>query len=61
MGKINNPNFKGVEFDPLLSESGKGNGFPKIITGVRRCGKSYLLKEIFKKHLLGEGLSEDNI
>ena len=41
--------------------SSKGNGFPKIITGVRRCGKSYLLKEIFKKHLLGEGVSEDNI
>ena len=39
----------------------KGNGFPKIITGVRRCGKSYLLKEIFKKHLLGEGVAEDNI
>ena len=28
--------------------SSKGNGFPKIIAGVRRCGKSYLLKEIFK-------------
>ena len=52
-----------IERNVYLSEliSSKGNGFPKIITGVRRCGKSYLLKEIFKKHLLGEGVSEDNI
>ncbi len=52
-----------IERNVYLSKliSSKGNGFPKIITGVRRCGKSYLLKEIFKKHLLGEGVSEDNI
>ena len=35
-----------------------GNGFPKVITGIRRCGKSYLLKEIFKKHLLESGVDE---
>ena len=52
-----------IERNVYLSKliSSKGNGFPKIITGVRRCGKSYLLKEIFKKHLLGEGVSDDNI
>ena len=52
-----------IERNVYLSKliSSKGNGFPKIITGVRRCGKSYLIKEIFKKHLLGEGVSEDNI
>ena len=52
-----------IERNVYLSKliSSKGNGFPKIITGVRRCGKSYLLKEIFKKHLLGEGVAEDNI
>ena len=51
-----------IERNVYLSKliSSKGNGFPKIITGVRRCEKSYLLKEIFKKHLLGEGVSEDN-
>ena len=39
----------------------KNNGFPKIITGVRRCGKSYLLKEIYKDYLLKIGVKEDQI
>ena len=39
----------------------KDNGFPKVITGVRRCGKSYLLKEIYKKYLLDNGVNENNI
>ena len=29
------------------------NGFPKVITGIRRCGKSYLLEEIYKKQGVG--------
>ena len=33
----------------------------KVITGVRRCGKSYLLSELFRKHLLAEGVKEDHI
>ncbi|OQC16686.1 MAG: hypothetical protein BWX72_00529 [Firmicutes bacterium ADurb.Bin080] len=41
--------------------SAKENGFPKIITGVRRCGKSYLLKEIYIKYLLEKGIQEKNI
>ena len=32
------------------------NGLIKIITGIRRCGKSYLLNVIFKNYLLGEGI-----
>lgn len=40
---------------------GKGDGFIKVITGIRRCGKSYLLDTLFKNHLLGSGVSEDHI
>ena len=29
----------------------KENGFPKVITGIRRYGKSYLFEEIYKKYL----------
>ena len=32
----------------------KNNGFPKVITGIRRCGKSYLLKTIYVHYLLDE-------
>ena len=39
----------------------KHNGLIKVITGMRRCGKSYLLFTLFKKHLLESGVSEDHI
>ena len=39
----------------------KENGMIKIITGIRRCGKSYLLFNIFKKYLLESGVKEDHI
>ncbi len=39
----------------------KHNGMIKIITGVRRCGKSYLLFELFLNHLLEQGVQEDYI
>ena len=39
----------------------KWNGQIKIITGVRRCGKSYLLNTIFRNHLLDEGVLSDHI
>lgn len=41
--------------------SKRGNGQVKVVTGVRRCGKSYLMGEIFKGQLLSEGVSESNI
>lgn len=39
----------------------KNNGLIKVITGIRRCGKSYLLDPIFKNHLLENGVQEDHI
>lgn len=52
-----------IERNIYLSKliSAKENGFPKIITGIRRCGKSYLLKEIFKNYLLEIGVTEKQI
>ena len=37
------------------------DGQVKVITGIRRCGKSYLLRTLDKKHLLANGVSEDHI
>lgn len=39
----------------------KNNGMIKIITGIRRCGKSFLLFVLFKKYLLESGVENDHI
>ena len=39
----------------------QNNGLVKIITGMRRCGKSFLLDPIFKEYLISEGVSENHI
>lgn len=39
----------------------KHNGFIKVITGIRRCGKSYLLNELFYRYLLESGVPSDHI
>lgn len=39
----------------------KNNHLIKIITGIRRCGKSYLLNHIFRNYLLESGVSKDHI
>ena len=37
------------------------DGQVKIITGIRRCGKSYLLRTLFRQHLLTQGVKEEQI
>ena len=37
------------------------NGLIKVITGIRRCGKSYLLNTIFKDYLLKQGIDKEHI
>ncbi len=39
----------------------KNNGLIKIVTGIRRCGKSYLLRILFKNALLTDGVTPDHI
>ncbi len=39
----------------------KNNGLVKVITGIRRCGKSYLLFKIFYRYLLNVGVDEEHI
>ena len=52
-----------IKRDKYLNQliNAKNNGFPKVITGIRRCGKSFLLKEIFRSYLLSSGISSDAI
>lgn len=55
--------MKEIRRDVYLNKliSRKENGLIKIITGIRRCGKSYLLDPLFKNHLLESGVKEDHI
>lgn len=39
----------------------RNNGFPKVITGLRRCGKSYLLTDIYPSYLRSVGVEEASI
>ena len=40
---------------------GKENSLVKIVTGIRRCGKSYLLFNLFRRHLIDSGVPDSNI
>lgn len=37
------------------------NGLIKVVTGIRRCGKSYLLRVLFKNYLIENGVKENHI
>lgn len=52
-----------IKRDKYLNQliSAQKNGFPKIITGIRRCGKSFLLKEIYREYLINSGVNENKI
>ena len=52
-----------VKRDAYLNKliSKKHNGLIKVVTGVRRCGKSYLLFNLFKEQLLSEGVDKKHI
>lgn len=52
-----------IKRDKYISKliDSKNNGFPKVVTGVRRCGKSYLLTDMFYNHLKESGVSEECI
>ena len=52
-----------IERDDYLNKliSRRENGMVKIITGIRRCGKSFMLDPIFKNYLLEDGVKEDHI
>ncbi len=54
---------KEIKRDYYLNQliSRKSNGLIKIVTGIRRCGKSYLLRSLFRKHLVECGVDESHI
>ena len=48
-----------VYLNKLISKS--HNGLIKVVTGIRRCGKSYLLFNLFREYLVNEGVNENHI
>ena len=62
MAKIGN-GMKEIKRDRYLKQliDSRQNGFIKVITGIRRCGKSYLINVLFYKYLLHNGVPYDHI
>jgi len=52
-----------IERNTYLNQliAGRNNGLIKIITGIRRCGKSFLLSQLFRNYLVKEGIQRDHI
>jgi predicted AAA+ superfamily ATPase len=48
-----------IYLNKLISK--RHNGLIKVVTGVRRCGKSYLLFELFREYLKNEQVPDDHI
>lgn len=51
-----------IKRDSYLNQiiAGKENGLIKIITGIRRCGKSFLLFNLFYDYLIDSGIAKDH-
>jgi predicted AAA+ superfamily ATPase len=52
-----------IKRDSYLNKviAAKNNGMIKVLTGIRRCGKSYLLFRLFYDYLLAQGVEDDHI
>ena len=63
MPKYFNIHIMQIQRDFYLQQliDGKQNGLIKVITGIRRCGKSYLLFTLFYQYLKNSGVTEDHI
>ena len=63
MTEIPNRDMKRIERNKYLNEliSLRNNGMIKVITGMRRCGKSFLLFELFTSYLKESGVDSDHI
>lgn len=63
MTEIPNRTMKRIDRNKYLNEliSLKNNGMIKVITGMRRCGKSFLLFDIFTSYLKENGVDSEHI
>ena len=63
MTEIPNRTMKRIDRNKYLNEliSLKNNGMIKVITGMRRCGKSFLLFKLFRNYLTEKGVNPEVI
>ena len=59
----NGVGFMEIKRDSYLEQliSYRFDGLVKVITGIKRCGKSYLLKNIYRDYLIETGVKEEQI